>query len=177
MTRRRGAPNPIPRWKPAAGLWIALLAAVVACSEQYADAPPGDALTVRDAYVPAPPLDVAALYLEIDNPTDQDDRLVSASSPVAQHTMLHRTEIDGATARMVHAERGFEVPAGASLPLAPGGRHVMLMGLTETLAEGDTVRVDLVFERAGVRAVEARVVSYDAAAERAADAEHAGHAP
>lgn len=43
---------------------------------------------------------------------------------------------------MLHAEAGWIIPAGTKLSLAPGGKHVMLMGvkadaqdLTETLLE------------------------------------------
>ena len=40
------------------------------------------------------------------------------------------------------------VPAGASVTLQPGGHHVMLMGLTAPLKEGDSFPLTVVFENA-----------------------------
>jgi hypothetical protein len=44
---------------------------------------------------------------------------------------------------------GFPLPAGQSLVFKPGGNHVMLMGLTGTLKEGDAVDLVLTFAKAG----------------------------
>mgnify|MGYP002735320739 FL=1 len=51
------------------------------------------------------------------------------------------------------------VPAGATIELAPGGFHGMLMGLTTALKEGDSFPVTLTFERAGEVTVDVEVVS------------------
>jgi hypothetical protein len=51
--------------------------------------------------------------------------------------------------------------------LAPGGLHVMLIGLTRPLAAGERVPLTLRFERAGAVTVEAEV--------QAAGARGAGH--
>jgi len=50
---------------------------------------------------------------------------------------------------MLHVEEGFAVPAGETLMLARGGKHVMLMGLTAPLENGATVPLTLTFEKAG----------------------------
>ena len=42
-----------------------------------------------------------------------------------------------------------EIPAGGTVQLAPGGYHIMLIGLTKDLNVGDTVQVTLKFEKAG----------------------------
>jgi copper(I)-binding protein len=42
-----------------------------------------------------------------------------------------------------------EVPAGADLSFAPGGYHVMLMGLKQELKPGDSFPLMLTFEKAG----------------------------
>jgi copper(I)-binding protein len=42
-----------------------------------------------------------------------------------------------------------DLPAGQAVQLAPGGLHLMLIGLTQALNQGGRVPVTLVFERAG----------------------------
>ena len=100
---------------------------------------------------------VGVVYLEVRNPGKQDDRLVSVSSPAASSAMLHETVRDGDMARMKHASQGFKVPAGGNLKLAPGGKHVMLMGLVEPLVEGQTISLTLRFQQAGELSVEVPV--------------------
>jgi copper(I)-binding protein len=51
------------------------------------------------------------------------------------------------------------VPAGESVELAPGGYHGMLMGLTATLAEGDSFPVTLSFQNSGEVVVNVEVLS------------------
>jgi copper(I)-binding protein len=50
-----------------------------------------------------------------------------------------------------------EVPAGGTVTLAPGGYHLMIMGLTKTLEVGGKLELDLVFEHAGKVVVQAEV--------------------
>jgi periplasmic copper chaperone A len=47
------------------------------------------------------------------------------------------------------AEDGLQVPSYGVLTLAPGGEHLMFIGLREPLQEGMRLPVSLVFERAG----------------------------
>jgi hypothetical protein len=51
--------------------------------------------------------------------------------------------------RMVHVEEGFAIPAGETILLERGGMHVMLMGLTARIEQGDEIEVTLTFEEAG----------------------------
>ena len=44
---------------------------------------------------------------------------------------------------------GIEIPAGATVELKPGGLHVMFMKIKHPLAEGDTFKATLNFEKAG----------------------------
>jgi hypothetical protein len=97
-------------------------------------------------------------------------RLVQASSPVATAAEIHEMAMDGNVMKM-RAVAGLELPAGRAVDLAPGGYHVMLLGLKQTLKAGDTVPVTLVIEgRDGKReAVEVR------APVRALGADHGEH--
>ncbi len=49
------------------------------------------------------------------------------------------------------------VPANGSVALAPGGYHIMLVGLVDPLAVGSTVSVTLTFEKSGNQVVTAPV--------------------
>jgi hypothetical protein len=62
--------------------------------------------------------------------------------------------MEGDVMRMVHVEEGFELPAGETVVLERGGRHVMFMGLAGPMEQGETVAVTLTFEQAGDMRVE-----------------------
>ena len=88
-------------------------------------------------------------YLKIRNNGTAPDRLLGASTRIAEHVMLHANVIENGVAKMTPAE-GIEIPPGGELVLAPkGDYHLMIMGLKQALAEGDTFPVTLIFERAG----------------------------
>lgn len=91
-----------------------------------------------------------AVFFDIKNAGTEADRLVSAASDVAKMVELHTHKQDAAgVMQMIAVPEGFEVPAGADHLLARGGDHVMLMGLTRELADGDMVALTLTFEKAG----------------------------
>jgi hypothetical protein len=112
-----------------------------------------DGIHVENAYAltSGPGAMSGAVFFEIVNhSTTHPDRLISASSDVAQRVELHTHLIDAAgVARMVEVEDGFAVAPGETHALKRGGDHVMLMGLTRPLADGDTFELRLVFEREG----------------------------
>jgi copper(I)-binding protein len=74
-------------------------------------------------------------------------KLVEARSPVAGTVEVHEMKREGDVMRM-RAIDGLDLPAGRTVKLEPGGYHVMLMGLKQTLNAGDTVPLTLIFESA-----------------------------
>jgi copper(I)-binding protein len=88
-------------------------------------------------------------FLTIKNTGSAADRLVAASSPAADMVQVHEMKMDGNVMRMREVEKGLEIPAGGSVTLAPGGYHLMMMGLKGPLKQGTSVPVTLVFEKAG----------------------------
>lgn len=99
-----------------------------------------------------------AVFFTIMNHAAEDDRLIDAKSDVAQKVELHTHKDDGnGVMQMLHVPEGFVIPASGSHALARGGDHVMLMGLTRELTDGDMVSVTLVFEKAGEVVIEAAV--------------------
>lgn len=115
-----------------------------------------------------------AVFLMIHNNTATDDRLIAASAPVAQKVELHthKESADGVM-QMMEIEGGIALPAGEMHELARGGDHVMLMGLTQALADGDTFPLTLTFEQAGDITVEAVVDNARKPGEGMMD--HSGH--
>lgn len=89
-----------------------------------------------------------AAYMTILNGTDQPVRLLAARSDAAGAVELHETIEDGGMMRMVPQPEGFEIPAGGSVELKPGGKHVMLIGLVEPLELGNEIELTLEFDSA-----------------------------
>ncbi|MBU1304386.1 MAG: copper uptake system-associated protein [Alphaproteobacteria bacterium] len=105
-------------------------------------------------------------FLSIENTGTDADRLVSASSPAAGAVQIHEMAMQGDVMKMRELGEGLEIPAGQTVVLAPGGFHLMFMGLKQAFVEGETVPVTLVFEKAGTVDVELSVqgVAADGAA-------------
>lgn len=99
-----------------------------------------------------------AIFLEIENHADVDDRLVAAASDVADKVELH-THKEGADGvmQMMAVPEGFPVTALQAHKLQRGGDHIMLMGLTREVKDGDMISVTLTFEHAGEVVVEVPV--------------------
>lgn len=78
------------------------------------------------------------------NQSDSDLRLIGASSDVSEQAELHET-VPGPTgaATMQKREEGFAIPPGGELILAPGGNHVMLIGLRGPITTGQQVTITL----------------------------------
>ena len=72
-------------------------------------------------------------FLTIENTGYQTDRLISATSSVAGDTQIHEMSMQGDVMKMRELAEGLEIPAGATVALAPGGYHIMFMGLNQAL--------------------------------------------
>jgi copper(I)-binding protein len=126
-------------------------------------------LTVSGAFVPEPVegADMAAGFLTIENTGGTDDTLTGVSSGAAGSVEMH-VSADG-TMRRVDS---FPVPAGGELRLQRGGDHLMLLGLTRPLAEGDTLSMELEFATSDPITIE---VPVEAATYTGDDGGHGGH--
>ena len=91
-----------------------------------------------------------AAYLTIVSPTA--DRLTAVSSPVAKKVELHTMSMEGGVMRM-RPLAAIDIPAGQTVTLSPGGMHIMLLGLTQPLREGQSFPLTLSFDHAGPRQV------------------------
>jgi copper(I)-binding protein len=93
----------------------------------------------------------AAVYLSIANKGGGDDKLLNASTPIGQAT-LHSSTMDGGVMRMRPLE-GLDIPAQSTVPLKPGGTHIMVTGVKQPLVAGSSFPLALHFERSGKRTV------------------------
>jgi hypothetical protein len=90
---------------------------------------------------------VGVVYLTIvDN--GAADRLTGVSSPVAEKAELHESFSEGGVAKM-RPVGSLPVEQAKPVVLAPGGYHVMLMGLKQPLKQGDVFPITLSFANAG----------------------------
>ena len=79
--------------------------------------------------------------------SDQDLRLVAASSPVAGVAEIHEMMMQDNVMKMRRVD-GIALGKGKPLELKPGGYHVMLMDLKQPLKAGEQVPLTLTFEGA-----------------------------
>jgi len=99
---------------------------------------------------------VAVGYMEIRNRGSEPDRLLSASTAVAERVEMHITERDGEVMKMREV-KAFEIPARERYELRPGGSHLMLVDIVRPLKKGQRFTMTLRFERAGELEVEVEV--------------------
>ncbi|MBM3344998.1 MAG: copper chaperone PCu(A)C [Betaproteobacteria bacterium] len=154
---------------------VLVLIGLSAAAAHSVDYKAGD-LQIGHPYARATPpgATVAGAYLSIENKGKTADKLLRAASPVAGLVELHSMRMDGNVMRM-RAVPAIDVPAGASVKLAPGGLHVMLQELKRPLKSGERVPLTLVFERAGEVKVDLAVESASAAPAGSAHRSHADH--
>lgn len=149
--------------RPALLALAPLLAILASCDDSRTRSPatePDGALApvaVADAWCRPSPnaARVGACYLTLT--AAQDDRLTAVSSPASATVEIHDMSMDGGVMRMSEMEDGLPLPAGQPQALAPGGKHLMMMGLVEPLAEGATVSLTLRFDTAHEQTIDAQV--------------------
>jgi copper(I)-binding protein len=129
-------------------LLLAMTLLLCACTRERAAAPGAPAIEAQGAAARVLPNGVGAVYLRLLNHAAQEDALLSVSSPLARAAELHEVVEEGELLRMVPRPEGFVLPAGGTLALLPGGRHVMLYGVTLP-ADATALPLTLHLRRAG----------------------------
>ncbi len=84
----------------------------------------------------------SAVYLVLRNDGEETDRLTGAETPAAAAVQIHESRVVDDVMRMQRVE-GLDIPPGEAVELKPGGLHLMLLGLTRSLIEGE--EIDLTF--------------------------------
>lgn len=130
--------------------------AVSACSQPPSAVGPARVQVSEVLCRPTPKgRDVTACYVTLT--ASQNDRLVSVSTPVAAEGQIHEMKVEGGMMRMAELPEGLPLPAGEAVSLRPGAEHIMLIGLTQPLAEGDQIPLTLTFEKAATFGARAAV--------------------
>lgn len=93
---------------------------------------------------PAAQATTGAGFMTLVNPDAKADALVAVQSPAAREVQIHQSSVKNGIASMQKLDRA-PLPAGGRVTFAPGGYHLMLMGLTRALKPGDTVPATLTF--------------------------------
>lgn len=158
-----GAPS-FTRWVGAVGgcLGVLLLGMTQGCAG--GSTPPaaeltGDAVRIEEARaVQVPGGGTGAVYLDIVNPTSEDDVLEAVATPAAKVAEVHETVEEDGLMKMEAFPEGLPVPAESLVALEPGGKHVMLMALEERLEPGSEIELELRFRRAGTLRITVPVV-------------------
>ena len=100
----------------------------------------------------APGQSTGGAYLRLEN-RGPADKLVSASTPVAQGIEMHEMRMAGETMQMREVSV-IDLPSNRPVVLQPGGLHLMLVGLKAPLKKGDRFPLTLKFQKAGEVTVE-----------------------
>ena len=113
------------------------------------------ALSVASAAQAAPKVEAAwtrpaalggtgAGFMTLKNPDAKPDALVAVESPLSKVVQIHQSSMSGGMASMKEVTR-VAIPAGGAVTFAPGGYHLMLIGLTKPVKVGDKVPATLTF--------------------------------
>lgn len=92
---------------------------------------------------------VGVAYLGLINIGSEADRLISASSAVAERVEIHSSSLSGGVMRMRRLSDGLALAPRAVVNLKPGGHHLMLIGLKQPLKKDQSFNVRLTFAKAG----------------------------
>lgn len=115
------------------------------------------AVTATDAWCRPSPNGAKAGGCYVTLTAATDDRLTGGSTPRAASLQVHEMKTENGMMKMAELTAGLPLPAGQAVALAPGGNHLMLIGLTAPLVAGETVPLTFQFASAPTITVQAQV--------------------
>lgn len=129
---------------------ITVIAALTVLALPVAGFAQDASIEVSDAYARGANPKAGAAFMTLRNTGTTDCELVAVATPAAEVAELH-THKDGGDGvmKMMKLEDGITIPAGGEHMLARGGDHVMMMGLTAPLENGQDVALSLDFGACG----------------------------
>jgi copper(I)-binding protein len=133
---------------------LAVLLVLAGCQRPAEDAG-GAAVQVSGAICRPTPNGRQATGCYLTLTASRNDTLTAVESPVGALAQIHSSNLENNMMIMYEMEAGLPLPAGQAVSLAPGGNHIMLLGVKEPLVAGDTVPLTLTF--AGAPAMEIEV--------------------
>lgn len=156
---------------------ILLLAAAFMGYNAYKSIPEPEnaAIEIVDAYAfsTMPGAITGAVFMQIKNKSDVDDKLITASTSLAEINEIHENLIDPDDGTMMMRKiKNIELSSGDSATLKPKGKHIMLIKLKEPLTMGSKFPITLTFEQAGVVVTDVQIVAPGTSPK---DDKHFGH--
>ena len=158
-------------------IFAAAVAAILLATPAAAHELTVGTIEITDLWTRATPpgAQAAGGFLTLTNTGSEPDRLIAVSTPVAARGELHEMAVNEGVMTMRQVE-AIEIPPGETVTLAPGGFHLMFIGMSEPLSEGGEVPVTLTFETGGVIETYLHVVGVGAMApEGGHDGHHGEH--
>lgn len=105
-----------------------------------------DELLVSDAWMRlVPGGGGGSIYLTLHNGRSDADALLGATVPEAAVVEIHSMSVESGMMRMRKLDR-IPIPGGEQIRLAPGGYHLMVMGLSGEVTLGDSLELTLEME-------------------------------
>ena len=140
----------------------ALVALVLCAGALAACGDDGDepAVVIDNARARFTTTDLGAVYFDV-RVTGAGDALIAAATEIADDAQLHEIATVDGSAMMREVAGGIPIAPGGSVSLRPGGYHVMLLGVAEVPAPGETFALTLEFERAGRVTVDVAVEAFE----------------
>ena len=104
-------------------------------------------ITVRDAWMRATAEGKnGAVYFVLQNDSTQQDELIDVSSNLADAVEMHESSmVAGTDVMQMRQVSSVALDAGSEVTFAPGGLHVMLVGVKNELKVGDMIEILLHF--------------------------------
>ena len=120
----------------------ALLAALLAATAAQAE------VTVSEPWARATVAGQTASGAFLTLKSSTGGKLLAVRSPVAEHVEVHEMAMTDGVMKMREV-KSVDLPAGKDVALAPGGHHIMLMGLKAPLKPDAPVPLTLTIEEGG----------------------------
>jgi copper(I)-binding protein len=133
-----------------ARLITALLLTLYIGSEAHAQTATSSTITVEQPWARATPkgASTGAAYMTLINNSTTADRLLGATTSMAEAVQFHKETQDNGVSRMRQVP-AVDLEPGAKIIFKPGEMHMMIVRLKQPLTEGQTLPLTLQFEKAG----------------------------
>ena len=101
-----------------------------------------------------------AAFMTLTNKGAEEDSLIAAKSSVAEITEVHQNLIDPDDGKMMMRRiKSIALPINETVKLEPTGYHIMFIDLKQALGIGETIPVQLVFEKSGTKTINVEVIA------------------
>lgn len=126
-------------------IMASLMLYVPAQAQQFGD------LRIEGAWIRQMPAvaPASAGFMTIHNQGNKDDRLIAVNADISQKIEIHNMIMEDGVMKMRPLADGIPIPAKGSITLAPGGKHIMFMGLKGAIAANSIIEIEMIFEQAG----------------------------